>query len=221
MVAILTSRRSFELSVRSGLPRKRWETQHSCLSHPETTRRSHGVVKAVHKVSSSLVLRQKECHTLSSLHHKVRAQTHSVEIGEVLIQLCVAEDGVTLTHSPQHALKGLHLHPLDKTRYKPTARRDQIRLTVSPLFDNGTIQVMTTWRSPQLGSKSLHSSASCHRVCLHGGELFILGTKSLMLIMRRNMFRSWQFTVTAPHVAPHEADVTFTHWKVFLYNTRL
>lgn len=41
-------------------------------------------------------------------------------------------------------------------------------------------------RSPQLGSESLHPSAARHRVRLHGGELFVLRTKSFMLRVRRN-----------------------------------
>ena len=53
--------------------------------------------------------------------------THRVEISKVLIHLRVAEDGVAFTHSPQHALEGLHLHPLDEARHEPTARRGRIR----------------------------------------------------------------------------------------------
>lgn len=44
--------------------------------------------------------------------------------------------------------------------------------------------------SPQLGAQSLHAGAACHRVRLHGGEFFILGTKSLMLIMKKCTFHS-------------------------------
>lgn len=70
--------------------------------------------------------------------------------------------------------------------------------------------------SPQLGSESLHAGASCHRVRLHRGEFFILGTKSLMLIIKRSMFHSRQLAVTVPlHGSDlHKAGVTFPHWNV-------
>lgn len=68
--------------------------------------------------------------------------------------------------------------------------------------------------SPQLGSKSLHTGASGDRVCLHSGEFFILGTKSLMLIIKRRMFHSRQLTLTVPYMLLHIADVMFTHWDV-------
>lgn len=60
--------------------------------------------------------------------------THSVQISKVLVHLCVAENGVTLAHSPQHALEGLHLYPLDQAWHKPTARRDQIRFKANFLM---------------------------------------------------------------------------------------
>lgn len=47
-------------------------------------------------------------------------------------------------------------------------------------------RVTNSGRSPQLGSESLHPSAARHRVRLHGGELFVLRTKSFMLRVRRN-----------------------------------
>lgn len=186
---ILTNHKSFELSVQSGLPRKRWETQHFCLSHPETTQ----VINTM--LYNKAQKWQEECH-----HHEIRSTTHSVKISKVFIHFCVAEDGVTLTHSPQHALKGLNLYPLDKTWNKPITRRDQIRFEIyslikvapyTPLY----VAVKDIYSSsPQLGSKSLHTSASCDRVCLHSGEFFILGTKSFMLIIKRNMFHSWNIT---------------------------
>lgn len=148
--------------------------------------------------------------------------THRVEISKVLIHLRVAEDGVAFTHSPQHALEGLHLHPLDEARHEPTARRGRIRFEGSfPNLDTLTscfVVVNATFfcSSPQLGSESLHAGASRHRVRLHRGEFFILGTKSLMLIIKRSMFHSRQLTVTVPlHGSDlHKADVTFTRWNV-------
>lgn len=53
--------------------------------------------------------------------------THGVQISEALIHLGVAEDGVTFTHPPQHAFKGLHLHPLDETGHEAVARAEQSR----------------------------------------------------------------------------------------------
>lgn len=125
--------------------------------------------------------------------------THSVEISEVLVHFCVAQDGVTFTHSPQHALEGFDLHPLDEAWHKPVEqqRSDQIKFK----FKGHIVMIMALYTfphncsSPQLGSESLHTGASCHRVCLHSGELFILGTKSLMLIIKRNMFHSRQLLV--------------------------
>ena len=45
--------------------------------------------------------------------------SHRVQVDEALVHLGVAEDGVALTHPPQHALKGLHFHPLDQTGDEP------------------------------------------------------------------------------------------------------
>lgn len=84
--------------------------------------------------------------------------THSFEVGEVLVHLGVAEDGVTLTHSPQHSLKGLHLHALDETRHKAAAGRQRAGVRVQ-LPGCGFADISG---SPQLGSESLHAGAACH-----------------------------------------------------------
>lgn len=49
------------------------------------------------------------------------------------------------------------------------------------------------WRydSPQLSSKSLHPGASSPRVRLWSGELFILGTNSLMLVGKNSSLLTW------------------------------
>lgn len=118
--------------------------------------------------------------------------THGFEIGEVLVHLGVAEDGVTLTHPPQHSLEGLHLHSLDETRHKAAVVGGDIRLElkfISRAISSGSGFVDING-SPQFGSQSLHAGASGHGVCLHGGEFFILGTKSLMLVTKKRTFDS-------------------------------
>lgn len=137
--------------------------------------------------------------------------THGVEIGEVLVHFRVAEDSVTLTHSPQHTFKGLHLHPLDETWHKAAARRHWIELKVHFQDDITTFSCANMNGSPQFGSKSLHARAPCHWVRLHSGEFFILGTKSLMLIMKRSTFHSYSHGSTHSwcHVCTPECNVCF------------
>lgn len=62
---------------------------------------------------------------------KLSVRTHSVQVSKALVHLGIAEDGVTFAHPPQHALKGLHLHPLDEAGHEAAAserRRLSLRL---------------------------------------------------------------------------------------------
>lgn len=62
---------------------------------------------------------------------KLCVRTHSVQVSQALVQLGVAEDGVTFAHPPQHALEGLHLHPLDEAGHEAADRKkEQIKLQV-------------------------------------------------------------------------------------------
>lgn len=42
--------------------------------------------------------------------------TYRVGIFEILLDFSIAEDSVAFTYSPQHPLKGLNLHPMNKPR---------------------------------------------------------------------------------------------------------
>lgn len=59
---------------------------------------------------------------------KLCVRTHSVQVSQALVHLGVAEDGVTFAHPPQHALEGLHLHPLDEAGNE-AADRERSRLS--------------------------------------------------------------------------------------------
>lgn len=48
-------------------------------------------------------------------------KTYCIRVFQILLDLCIAEDGVAFAHSPKHSLKSLDLHPLNEPRNE-TAR---------------------------------------------------------------------------------------------------
>jgi len=48
------------------------------------------------------------------LYNRV-SECYRVRVFQILVNLRVAEDGVALTHSPEHALEGLDIRPLNQS----------------------------------------------------------------------------------------------------------